>query len=294
MITTLRMDIRNINVEPLQVDQSQYLEKMYELGKDQLKGYLVIEGLPNPPLDINPPKSQVILKDFIGRIIEELSEGYESTSEVCDLMEAKGWNMYKIDDSTYKQLLNSLQNANEEQADAIGFFITLLLYSNILPEDIYSYIRIHHRDDEDLSIYDAMVYGLTLIMANKNFEELQRVKHLYTLFDEKLAKEYGINFDKVYSYTPGFREMSQEFHSDEPHHLWLITHQLNIARNILKNRPWKQTQMMSKELDYQEAIVKAFIMYLGYLALNGFTPRTLFDLFYRKQQLNLWRQSTGY
>ena len=73
-----------------------------------------------------------------------------------------------------------------------------------------------------------------------------------------------------------------------------IYYQINIARNLLKNRPWKQTQVMSKELDYQEAVVKAFLMYLGFLAINGFTDSSMFELFYRKQQLNLWRQKSGY
>ena len=68
------MDVRNIQIPKLQLDSTQYLHKIYELGLTQLEGYLKIEGLPAPPLDINPPKSQVILKDFIGRIIEELTE----------------------------------------------------------------------------------------------------------------------------------------------------------------------------------------------------------------------------
>ena len=51
---------------------------------------------------------------------------------------------------------------------------------------------------------------------------------------------------------------------------------------------------MTKELDYQEALVKSFYLYMGFLALNGFTDENLFRLFYKKQRLNLWRQNTNY
>ena len=51
---------------------------------------------------------------------------------------------------------------------------------------------------------------------------------------------------------------------------------------------------MTKELDFQESVVKSFIYYLGYLACNGFDQDNLVTLFNRKQALNLWRIKTGY
>lgn len=282
------MDIRNIQIQKLQLDSTQYLSKIYELGSTQLNGYLKIEGLPAPPLDINHPKSQVIIKDFISRVIEELTEGYESTSEVVKIMNGYGWNVSLI--SNYKDLLNHLQNANEEQADAIGFFITLLLYSNIMPEDIYEYVSLN-LEEEVNSLDKLMSYGVKIIYEVDS--EYIGVTG-YGLFNESMAKYFDIDYEKVVSYTPGFHSISEQTHESEAFYLWQITYQINIARNLLKNRPWKQTHVMSKELDYQEAVVKSFIMYLGFLAINGFTPSSLFELFYRKQQLNLWRQNSGY
>lgn len=282
------MDVRNIQIPHLQLDSTQYLSKMYELGSTQLNGYLKIEGLPAPPLDINPPKSQVILKDFIGRVIEELTEGYESTSEVVNMMKEVGWNVSIL--PNYKDLLNHLQNANEEQADAIGFFITLLLYSNIMPEDIYEYVSLN-LEEEVYTLAKLMSYGVKILYE---IDSTHIGATGYGLFNENLANYFDIDYKKVCSYTPGFHSISEQTHDAEATILWQVTYQINIARNLLKNRPWKQTQVMSKELDYQEAVVKSFLMYLGFLAINGFTPSSLFELFYRKQQLNLWRQNSGY
>ena len=284
------MDIRNIKVDIPNIESTQILGSIFELGTEQLEGYLKIEGLPSPPLDINHPQSQVILKDFIGRVIEELTEGYESTSGVANIMITKGWNINLFTHSEYKGLLNHLQNANEEQADAIGFYITLLLYSNIMPEDIYKYVALNLEDKVN-SLDVLMSYGAKLLYEI-NPDYIRNTG--YKVFDRSLAEYFEVDYDKVISYTPGFHTISETSHEGEAFYLWQVVYQLNIARNLLKNRPWKQTQVMSKEVDYQEAIVKALLMYLGFLAVQGFNSESLFGLFYRKQQLNLWRQRTNY
>ena len=51
---------------------------------------------------------------------------------------------------------------------------------------------------------------------------------------------------------------------------------------------------MTKEIDFQESLVKSFYLYMGFLAMNGFTPLGLFGLFFKKQRLNRWRQQTNY
>ncbi len=71
------MDVRNIREEVPQIKDTEVLSKMYILGIEQLNGYREIESLPEYPFDVNSPKNQVVLKDFIGRVIEELTEGFE-------------------------------------------------------------------------------------------------------------------------------------------------------------------------------------------------------------------------
>ena len=58
-------------------------------------------------------------------------EGYESTSNINDILENKGWNTNLYTDVEEIQIINNLQNANEEQADAIGFFLSALIYAGI-------------------------------------------------------------------------------------------------------------------------------------------------------------------
>lgn len=116
----------------------------------------------------------------------------------------------------------------------------------------------------------------------------------YTVLNPELCNYYNLDYDKIGECTPGFNHISEITHQVESNHLWYITHQLNITRNLLKNRPWKNNQVMSKEIEYQEALVRSFLMYLGFLTINGFTPHTIIRLFIRKKLLNDWRIETGY
>lgn len=279
------MDIRNIKGAVPEVSQGNILQEIYKLGIEQFEGYRNIERLPDYPLDINNPKNQVILKDFIGRVIEELTEGFESTDEVVSIYRDYGWNNDCLTSEEYTQVLNHLANANEEQADAIGFYITLLAYSNILPEDILSYKNAK-------SLFDVMAIGVKDLLIK--YPDHRSVRKYPILSSTDWAREDRAEYDKIVSYTPGFHEMSEISHENEKLYLWEVIYELNKARNFLKCRPWKQTQVMTKELDYQEALVKSFYLYMGFLALNGFTDENLFRLFYKKQRLNLWRQNTNY
>lgn len=278
------MDIRNINEQVPQVEETKVLPQMYILGLEQLNGYRQIESLPEYPLDINNPKSQVILKDFIGRVIEELTEGFESTDEVFDLCSKNGWNMEMLNEEEHQSILNSLANANEEQADALGFFFTLLAYSNILPEDILSY-------NKAKDLFEVMAIGVKeLVIKYSDYHNLLKFD---IIRKEDFYEDEG-KWEHINSYTPGFHQMNELSHEAEKLYLWEVIYELNKARNFLKCRPWKQTQVMTKEIDFQESLVKAFYLYMGFLAMNGFTPLGLFGLFFKKQRLNRWRQQTNY
>lgn len=285
------MDIRNIKEKPNIEEGQDLLLSMYELSDEQFEGYKLIEKLPEYPLNINTQKSQVILKDFISRVIEELVEGYESLLGVLSILKPVGWNIDKVEN--YNAIINNLQNANEEQADAMGFFLVLLRYSNILSPDIYSWSKLQKPvKDSNNPLDDLIVQGIYLQLIEK---ELSGPNHTYEVFNENLVKEHTeLDYSSIKEVIPGFTHLSETLLEEHVIYLWRVIYHLNIARNLLKNRTWKQTQVITKEVDYQEALVKAFVYYLGYLGINYFDGVGLYTLFFKKQKLNLWRQKTNY
>lgn len=282
------MDIRDIKEEPVEVKDSKYLEKIYELQKELLDSYIKIEGLPKYPIDVNTKKSQVILKDMIGRVVEELSEGYESHLLVRDIVESVGGNIQLLSQENYDKMISHLQNLNEEQADAMHFMVELLIYANIQPEDIQSWIDkkgspYNISMDKNDILNNAMILGYHQGLEDYDKEDIRRVMFLPIESDENTMK-----------YIPGGILYNKNLISDNRKSLWDITYALNIARNCLKNKPWKQSGVMTNELQFQSLLVESFVYMMGYYSTLGLTSESLYYLYFKKNCINKFRIASNY
>lgn len=294
------MDIRNIKIEAPKITDGRYLEAIYDLEMDLLKGYCgkIEKDLPLPPIDINSFKGQQILKDFSARVIEETAEGYESTSAVIEIFEKYGYNRDLLTKSEWQMVLNHLQNSNEEQADGLAFYMALLGYANLQISDVYDYIN-HLLDkkgfDDSIKVYS--IQGLfeigKYLLINDLDLDLVNVKP-YILLDRDDIEDLDLDVDKVLSYIPAFRKSSKEIHRIEDHLLWQVAYHLCISRNYLKNKPWKQTQELTDITRYSANVILGLVKYLGYLYYIGFTPESLYTLCFKKNQVNRFRQRSNY
>lgn len=295
------MDSRDIKEEPKKLEGNKFLEEIYEMQKGLLEGYIGIEGLPKYPVDINTKASQTLLKDFTSRVIEELSEGYESFQLVSECFEKNQLKIIQEDGNIpeYVEVLNHLQNANEENADAMHFFIELLIYANIQPEDIKSYIvKVYNKklvDDDILGL--AMSTGYELLEGSGDIfkEYLRNTRDLLLEYNNILDRDNplikGFNGKLL---TGGSMYNQNDYYVQYPYILWKITHHLNIARNFLKNKPWKQSQVMTQELKYQSELVKAFIYFCGYLSWLDMGSEDVFYIYFKKNHVNRFRQKSNY
>lgn len=295
------MDCRNFVNEVCQCEPGMELEKIFQLHEGLLEKYLPIEGLPHWPVNVNKREAQIILKDMSARVIEELGEGYESTTYVLEMLDKLGFNFNRWEKEDYRQLLNHLQNSNEEQADAIAFFMNLLFYSNIGVDDIKNYLvakGLNKMVDgtipkDDMSTDFIMMVGLGILQ--NRFEDAKENLHTWDLFNKPLFEQFNINdYEKVASYTPAFHRLSWEYHDVEAKMCWELSYHLSVARNYLKNKPWKQTGEMTDEQRYQEEIVIAFLELLGYFRFIGFTGESLLQLRYKKHLVCEFRIKSKY
>lgn len=293
------MDCRNFINEVCQCEPGMELEKIFQLHEGLLEKYLPIEGLPHWPINVNKRDAQAILKDMSARVIEELGEGYESTTYVLQMLDKLGFNFNRWEREDYRQLLNHLQNSNEEQADAIAFFMNLLLYSNITVEDVKDYVKIKFSKlwenlDSDIGDTDALMMVGLGILQNR-FEDAKENLHTWGVFNPGLFDQFGIkNYYQVDSYTPAFHKLSWEYHDVEAKMCWELSYHLSVARNYLKNKPWKQTGEMTDEQRYQEEIVIAFLELLGYFRFIGFDADSLLQLRYKKHLVCEFRIKSKY
>lgn len=289
------MDIRSfINEKPVYEDGKE-LEYLYQLQTGLLDEYLDIEKLPKYPININSREGQSVIKDMTARVIEEIGEGYESTTYALQMLDEKGPNFNRWSQEDYQLLLNHLQNSNEEQADALAFYLNLLLYSNIQPEDIYSYCQDKLKVKFD-NLSDLMAFGIQLLSERFLHNDDDNYTFNWKVLSESVMSEYfdRDDYNKVNVYTPAFHNISWLMHDNEAKFAWEMTYHLSVARNYLKNKPWKQTMELTDEIRYQGEVVYGFLLLLGYFKFIGFTPESLVRLRYCKHLTNLFRIKSKY
>ena len=259
------MDSRNIIEEP-QVLESGWLEKMLELQKELIDGYVKIEGLPQYPLDVDLRSSQVILKDMTARVVEELSEAFESLEEVVSIYRDESA------DADPDLVKEKLQNYNEELADVIHFMLELAMYAGCSTKIVMP----SHED--------------SIQVENTNFN--YNNEHRYTLIDAK-------DKDKTCPLYKG----GDMFFNDQPLSLvtdiatkysWRITHLLNLSRNCLKNKPWKQDEVMTDIPKYWKYLGMAVSCMFQYMHVMGLSNQDIYYIYFKKNKINIFRQQSKY
>ena len=123
-----------------------------------IEEYKKIEGMPDPPMDINTKETQIWVKDFLWRVTEELMEAYEA------------------------KLLNQGEHFLEELSDALHFYLEIFILIDYEPKMDDHYLRgmIHavadfERDDVRQRIFN-IIYHLGLagnFLRNKKWKQTQ-------------------------------------------------------------------------------------------------------------------------
>ena len=282
------MDIRDIrDCPPYPTDVPHgALEMMFGWQKELLNEYIKIEGLPQYPINLDIKSNQTLIKDFSGRIVEELGESYESIEGLH-----LNHGLPKINERNTDLDKAQIQNANEEIADAIHFYLELMIFSDISIDDIITYldtkitpilrVKILHLNTEGDLLKTLMMW------ASSNNGSLRHItEKAYCLLPDKVADDN--------EFLRGCRKTSLQFATKIAEMMWSITYQLQIARNALKNKPWKQTQMLTDKGVFKERTLEGFLNMFILMDFMGMTHQTIFEIYYKKNQVNCFRIRSKY
>lgn len=69
---------------------------------------------------------------------------------------------------------------------------------------------------------------------------------------------------------------------------------LGLAANCLKNKPWKQSHMQTDRPKFYQRLNQAFEEFISLCKAAGFTAESLYDMYFRKNEVNKFRQRSGY
>lgn len=70
--------------------------------------------------------------------------------------------------------------------------------------------------------------------------------------------------------------------------------ELALACNTLKNKPWKQTQLITDAARFREHLKGCWFMFGQLLYFAGYDARAVYDMYFRKSEVNKFRQRSKY
>ena len=73
-----------------------------------------------------------------------------------------------------------------------------------------------------------------------------------------------------------------------------VVEELSEATNCLKNKPWKDDEVATDEVHYKEELADTFHFFLELLITSGFTYESFAEYYFRKAEVNKFRQDSGY
>lgn len=73
-----------------------------------------------------------------------------------------------------------------------------------------------------------------------------------------------------------------------------IIQALGLAANCLKNKPWKQSHVLTDRDKFYYYLHSAFFNFISFCKSAGLTADSLYNMYFRKNQVNQFRQRSGY
>ncbi len=253
--------------------------KFYEAQKRLLKHYIVIEPLPEYPVDLSAKINQKLMRDFFFRTIEELVEAYD---EVCNTLN-------KESDNNSVEASQAGANLLLELADVHHFIMEILIYSGLEPEMLH--LAFKNLQGENIppttQNWDVFqdIYQNSMEAVNKYWAEAEY--SLYQCFSTGIPESTGLPIYRIrLNY---YRVLSIQVE------MWELVQALMSAANCLKSKAWVQGQRESNLVLYQERIVKATMVWFNILYMVTQAPlEDLYKLYIIKNDINYARIQQKY
>jgi hypothetical protein len=152
---------------------------------------------------------------------------------------------------------------------------------------------------EDQEVFKRYAWRVTeeIVEALEDIEHPQHLKEeltdafnflieLYHLYGWRLEQLYPLEIPKMN--LDGDKEKSFKIYAMQ------VIKQLGLACNLLKNRPWRQSQYLVDLLVFEQRFKEVWPNFLLFLGVCGMTKEELFDQWSLKYQVNKFRIESMY
>jgi dimeric dUTPase (all-alpha-NTP-PPase superfamily) len=135
-------------------------------------------------------------------------------------------------------------------------------------------------------IVDALHFLVEMgILANITTDDLMpEWAEDYNAKADTLEEIYKANYAEILSLEKCFK--------------WGIVYRfiidLSMVCHTLKNKPWKQTHMLTDKAEFKKRYVKAFYSFINLANVMNIEPESLYLLYCKKNEVNQFRQESKY
>jgi dimeric dUTPase (all-alpha-NTP-PPase superfamily) len=198
------------------------------------------------------------------KIEEKSGIGYALVVKVPFSIDEKRW-QYLFKDFAWRVV--------EEIAEALEAFTAMQV--SIVKEGFYTHLV------EEL-IDSLHFYSELLIISG--IDTVEKVSEILTENSSGIKEPLGF----FWKQPPYSMENSLSVYCNK------VIQFLGMAMNCLKQKPWKQTQMLTDQMKYKRNLLYGYWFLIGTLKVVGLDPEQITNFYFSKNQVNQFRQRSNY
>jgi hypothetical protein len=277
-------------------NEGKLMEGIFTYQKNLLNRYRALGMVPSYPLDLNSRDSQDFIRKTIGWVIEELAEAMENFDGATEIFN----NEIYSDSGVQKKILNYLIPLTEELMDVLHFMVELLYYSGIEADDMLGYYKSRLTTEnyhEAFMTGDALTTSMMYARHININNDVSRIA-LYNSFKLETSNEEAY-----------YRALSMELPADSivagtklgpelqvliERLCWAITQKLFKAKNKLKMKDWKTSEVTTNIQAYQEDLMEAWVALSVLLDTLQLTDKAIYFHYEKTNYKNQERLNSGY
>ena len=138
-------------------------------------------------------------------------------------------------------------------------------------------------------------------------EELCEAKEAYEFMQEEIRNDKrkdhyqhyleevidGLHFLIELTLISGYTSKIVKYDTPTMHNFDVVYY-LGLMCNCLKNKPWKQTQMLTDRQKFEDYLEKTWAVYIGIFTKYSLSLGDIYDLYFKKNAVNQFRQRSKY
>lgn len=263
----------------IQPREGNSLIEMFNMQRELLDRYRILEDLPEFPIDLSKRSNQNLLRKYVQRLVEELSEAYDYLDKAY----------HHISQNYGEEAQELVEKFNEEIADVWHFVLEILLMVGIDEYGVKEWIKSAINTDrrlEGMLRPDDLLKGLLIYAEFLNREDNTMPK----IIDRTVFIVYPPSDISDRPEIAGGSRLSHKQMGMSAEFCWEVTRRFNMSTNKLKARDWHQADSVKVNIiEFNQALFESFISLLRFMVYMGKGELSIYNSYVLKDRI-LWER----